>query len=68
VDEPGNLRVAGRIDGCLGAANRHQFMTLTVSGDVGLGSQVKHHITARHSVPPRGRVGQFAAHGLRAQR
>jgi len=25
VDEPGNLRVAGRIDGCPGAANRHEL-------------------------------------------
>lgn len=25
MDEPGNLRVAGRIDGCPGAANRHEL-------------------------------------------
>jgi hypothetical protein len=25
VDEPGNLRIAGRIDGCPGAANRHEL-------------------------------------------
>ncbi len=56
VDEPGNPRVAGRIDGCPGAANRHELMTLTVTGDIRLGSEVKHHITARHPIPPRGRA------------
>jgi hypothetical protein len=47
VDEPGNLRVAGRIDGCPGAANRHELMTLTVTGDIRLGSEVKHPLVAR---------------------
>lgn len=43
-------------------------MTLTVSGDVRLGSEVEHHITARQFVAPRARVGQLAPHGLGAQR
>jgi hypothetical protein len=67
VDEPGNVRVAGRIDGCLGTANRHKLVALTISGDVRLRSEVEHHITARHTVAPRGRVGQLAPHRLGAQ-
>lgn len=44
--------MAGRVDGRPGAADRHPLMTLTISGDVRLGGEVEHRITARHIVPP----------------